>query len=79
MLGLGEADKNEKMRRILSELKEKMGEIDALKKQLQAIEKRPQSAERSKALLEEIQVPSLELIQDAPSGAPATREKRAGK
>ncbi len=59
-----EQEKKEKMLRILSELKEKIGEIDELKKQLRGIGEGRFSAERSRALLEEIKVPSLELIKE---------------
>ncbi len=59
-----ELEKKEKMLRILSELKEKIGEIDELKRQLRGIGEGRFSAERSRALLEEIKVPSLELIKE---------------
>ena len=59
-----EQEKKEKMLRILSELKEKIGEIDELKRQLQGIGEGRFSAEKSRALLEEIRVPSLELIKE---------------
>ena len=59
-----EQEKKEKMLRILSELKEKIGEIDELKRQLRGIGEGRFSAEKSRALLEEIKVPSLELIKE---------------
>ncbi len=65
MTDRAEQEKRERMLRVLSELRDKIGEIDELKKQLKDIQRVPASAERSRALLEEIRVPSLELIQEA--------------
>ena len=69
-----EQEKKEKMLRVLSELKDKIGEIEALKKQLQDLNKVPVTPEKSRALLEEIRVPSLELIKEN-----ERRPKGAGK
>lgn len=59
------AKKKEKIVKILSQLRKKMAEIDKLKKEIDyrhiSFSMKPK---QTKALIEEIKVPSLELIKD---------------
>ncbi|MEK6942320.1 MAG: hypothetical protein AABW85_05675, partial [archaeon] len=56
--------KKEKMEDILAELKQKMRELDELKKQLSPLESKKISAQKTRQMLEEIVVPPLELIKE---------------
>lgn len=56
-------DRN-KMNDILKELKQKMKELDQLKKNLEKEDAKKISAQKTKEMLEEITVPPLDLIKE---------------
>lgn len=57
-------EKRDRMFRILDDLKEKMGEIEELRQELERERKKPITPEQSRIMLEEIKVPPLELITE---------------
>jgi len=58
------AKKSEDMGRIMSEMQVKLKEIEHLRKELMRDNYNAISPQKSKALLEEIKVPSLEMIKE---------------
>lgn len=56
--------KAEKMGEILAEMQVKLSEIDTLRKELQKEQYSSISPSKSRAMLEEIKVPSIEMIRD---------------
>ena len=56
-------EKRERMVKILNTLKKKLEEIDKLREEIERETPRPISSEEAKAMLEEIKVPPLELIE----------------
>ena len=57
-------NKKKRMEDILSDMQLKLGEIETLRKDLQKEQYSSVSPEKSKAMLEEIKVPSIEMIRE---------------
>jgi hypothetical protein len=57
--------KKDKMIKILEQLRKKMGEIDELREKIDKEMPAPIEPEKARAMIEEIKVPPLELIEDS--------------
>ncbi|HIH16153.1 MAG TPA: hypothetical protein HA252_01980 [Candidatus Diapherotrites archaeon] len=65
------------VQKIVAELRQKIQEIEELKERLNRFQRSPFSAEKSRAMLEEIKVPSLEALRETEREARAAYQGKA--